>query len=275
MESSKQVYNLHKKIMKAIIFVFLAIYGIASNAQEKPIKKPEYVIIVNDKIVTMKDVDGYDPQDIKSMTKGVSEKTRNELAKKFGDKIGDKEFIIIIDLFTDKELAEKNANAPSKPIETAAMKDFTSQFKLKINDAAKDFTVEMINGVRINLADLKGKVVLLNFWATWCAPCLMEFAEIPEKILTPFKGKGFAFIPISIGENKEKVAEKMADMKKYGVHFNSGIDPEKKIWNQYATGSIPKSCIIDKKGVVRYLSVGNAEGNVDKLAAEIEKLLKE
>ena len=131
----------------------------------------------------------------------------------------------------------------------------------------------MINGEKINLSDLKGKVVLLNYWATWCAPCLMEFAEFPEKILEPFKDENFVLIAVSIGENKEKVEKKMDKMKKYGVNFNVGIDPQKEIWDKYATGAIPKSFLIDQNGIIKYISIGNSEGNVDKLAKEIKILL--
>ena len=147
--------------------------------------------------------------------------------------------------------------------------------KLNINDTANEFTVQMIDGKKINLSDLKGKVVLVNFWATWCAPCLMEFAEFPEKILEPFKDENFILIAISIGESKEKVNQKMDKMKKYGVDFNVGIDPTKEIWDKYASGAIPKSFLIDKNGIIKYISIGNAEGNVDVLATEIRRLLAE
>ncbi|MBQ0785961.1 MAG: TlpA family protein disulfide reductase, partial [Oceanihabitans sp.] len=149
------------------------------------------------------------------------------------------------------------------------------ELKLNIDDVASDFTVQMINGEEITLSKQKGKVVFINYWATWCAPCLMEFAEFPEKILEPLEGEDFVFIAIAIGEDKEKVAKKMLKMKKYGVDFNVGYDFDSTIWDQYATGAIPKSFIIDKNGVIQYISIGNTEGNVDKLALEINKLLKE
>lgn len=103
----------------------------------------------------------------------------------------------------------------------------------------------------------------------------MEFAEFPEKILEPFKGENFILLAISIGESREKVKEKMEKMKKYGVDFNVGIDPDKEIWDKYATGAIPKSFLIDKNGIIKYISIGNSEGNVDKLAKEIKVLLAE
>lgn len=262
--------------MNKLIVLIFALYGFTLLAQEKGIKKPEYVIIANNQVITKEKLGELGQQGlIKGMNKGVTEEKRHELAEKFGDKIGDREFIIIVDVFTEKEKAERQKKATSDNKEISAVKNRNNELKLNINDTASQFTVQMIDGQKINLSDLKGKVVLLNYWATWCAPCLMEFAEFPEKIIEPFKDKDFVLIPIAIGESQEKVEKKMDKMKKYGVGFNVGIDPKKEIWNQYATGAIPKSFIIDQHGIINYISIGNSEGNVDKLAAEIQKLLQE
>lgn len=131
------------------------------------------------------------------------------------------------------------------------------------------------DGPKIDLADLKGKVVLLNFWATWCAPCMMEFYEIPSKIMAPFKGKEFVFLPISRGETEATVIKGMNDLKKKGIVFTAGIDPDKSIWDKYGTTGIPKNFLIDKPGVIRYVSVGYEEDGLDNLAKEIQKLLEE
>ena len=258
--------------MRKLFVLFFVLYGCTLFGQEKEVIKPKYVIIANNEIITEAElnkfaVDGL----IKNVNNGVSQKERDQFAKKFGNKIGDKEFIIKVEILTEKEKLER-ANQPKKAV---VKNKNENELKLNIGDPASDFTVQMIDGKNITLSHLKGKVVLVNYLATWCAPCLMEFTEIPEKILQPFKGKDFVLIPISIAESKEKVEKKMQEMKKYGVTFNVGIDPTKKIWDLYATGSIPKNFVIDKKGVVRYVSIGNPEGSVDKLAAEIKKLLAE
>lgn len=262
--------------MKKIIVLIFALYGFTLFAQEKDIKKPEYVIIANNEIITKEKLGELGQQGlIKVMNKGVTQDERNKLAEKFGDQIGDREFIIKIDLLTEKEKAERQNQISSDDKKTRKEKNRNEELKLNINDPAKEFTVQMINGKKINLSDLKGKVVLLNYWATWCAPCLMEFAEFPEKILEPFKNENFILIAISIGESKEKVQQKMDKMKKYGVDFNVGIDPTKEIWDKYATGAIPKSFLINQNGIIKYISIGNSEGNVDKLAKEIKGLLAE
>jgi len=253
-----------------VLVLFISL-GKKSYSQENTKMKLDYVIIADGQIISQEKLEEYGKSGrVKAMNKGVSDEEYRQLAARFGEKIGEKDFIIKIDLFPDTNQTKLQTTRTVKVI-----KDGEDELNLHLNDLAEDFSVNMLDGTSITLSKLRGKVVLINFWATWCAPCLMEFTEMPDKLLNQFSTDDFRFIPISIGETKDQVSAKMAQMKKYGVTFNVGLDPNKMIWDHYASGAIPKNFLIDRKGKVRFISIGNTKGSVERLAAQIKKLVNE
>jgi peroxiredoxin len=142
---------------------------------------------------------------------------------------------------------------------------------VKDGHIAPDFEVQMFDGSTIKLADLKGKVVLLNFWATWCPPCRAELARVQKDIIERFQGEPFVFIPVSRGEKRETVA---AFREKMGYTFPMGLDTDGRVYAEYAETYIPRNFLIGKDGKVVKASVGYDEAEFAELIKLIEKEIK-
>ena len=142
---------------------------------------------------------------------------------------------------------------------------------VKVGDDVPEFVVEMSDGQKINIKDLKGKIVLINFWATWCPPCQEELKRVQKEIIDRFKGKDFVFLAISREESKEQVKK---FRERNGYTFPMGLDPERKIYSKFATATIPRNFIIDKKGKIVEIEVGYTKEAFAKMIEKLERLLK-
>ena len=149
--------------------------------------------------------------------------------------------------------------------------DTESTTLVKAGDKAPDFTVEMFDGTKTSLAELKGKVVLLNFWATWCPPCRQELTRVQKDIIDRFAGRNFVFLPISRGEKREDVA---AFREKTGYTFPMGLDPSQAIYDRYASNYIPRNFLIGADGKVVLATVGYDAEEFDEMIKTIEKILE-
>lgn len=153
-----------------------------------------------------------------------------------------------------------------------AASDTEATTLVKAGDTAPDFTVEMVDGSRIALAGLRGKVVLLNFWATWCPSCREELTHVQEDIIDRFAGREFVFLPVSRGEERAAVE---AFREKEGYTFPMGLDPERKVYDLYASNFIPRNFLISPDGKVVLATVGYEDDEFQQLIATIETTLGE
>ncbi len=133
-----------------------------------------------------------------------------------------------------------------------------------------DFILEDLSGNEVSLKDFRGKVVMLEFWATWCPPCR---ASVPELIdlHERFQGRDFALIAISLDNSKSAVKDFVDEFNiPYIMLMNDGGVDE-----QYGVFSIPTSFIVGRDGKVVSKHAGYGEGMIDGIIEDIEELLAE
>ena len=172
--------------------------------------------------------------------------------------------IAVIALLPSGDGAAAPDRNPDSEIEAATL--------VKAGDQAPDFTVEMFDGSRVTLADLRGKVVLLNFWATWCPPCREELTHVQTELIDRFAGRPFVFLPVSRGESRETVA---AFREKTGYEFPMGLDSTQSVYKRYAANYIPRNFLIDADGRVVSATVGFEQSEFEELIRSIEAALGE
>lgn len=120
---------------------------------------------------------------------------------------------------------------------------------------AKEFSLKDLKNKKINIKDFRGKVVMLNFWATWCAPCRDEMPSM-EKLYRQFKEKGFVIIAVASGEDIQSVNK---FIKQYNLTFPALLDSDYKVTDNYKVWALPTTYFINSKGQI----IGKAQGGRD------------
>jgi DsbE subfamily thiol:disulfide oxidoreductase len=134
----------------------------------------------------------------------------------------------------------------------------------RIGKPAPEFQLNTLDGQPVSLSDLKGKPVLINFWASWCRPCCEEMPYL-QQIYDEWQERGLMLLAINIGDNLSQVAEFMQSQ---GLSLPVLLDTEGKVAEQYGIRGIPTSFFIDKDGIIKEMRVGAFQSK-----AEIESSL--
>ena len=121
---------------------------------------------------------------------------------------------------------------------------------------AKDFQVSAPDNRALTLADFKGKVIFLNFWATWCKPCEEEMPGM-ERLYQKYKDKGLVVLAIS--EDADGAGAVAPFVKKHGLTFPIGLDPKMSVATSYGVWALPSTFIIDRQGNRAHFANGPRE----------------
>jgi thiol-disulfide isomerase/thioredoxin len=141
-----------------------------------------------------------------------------------------------------------------------------------IDKKAPKLSTKLLDGSSFNITKHKGKVVVLDFWATWCGPCVRALPELVENI-SSFTSEEAILVAVNQGESKKIISQFLKKKKLEGLTV--ALDKNQTIGRDYNVQGIPKTVVVDPNGVIRHVHVGFTPGMGERLKQEIKALLKE
>lgn len=142
---------------------------------------------------------------------------------------------------------------------------------LKEGDKAPDFTIKTLDGKVFSTKELKGKTIYINFFATWCGPCMKEIPHVEKEIWQGIKNENFAMIAIG-REHTVKEMEKFKTDKKLTMPI--AADTKREVYSLFAPQNIPRNIIISKDGIVLWNKHGFEQDEFNEMIELIKKELK-
>ncbi|RCU50042.1 MULTISPECIES: TlpA family protein disulfide reductase [Corallincola] len=144
-------------------------------------------------------------------------------------------------------------------------------YSAELKIPAPDFTLKSSTGENIRLSELRGEIVLLNFWASWCGPCRQEMPEL-EALATDFADLGVKVLGVNVEQDP---SEGMAFLKDITVSFPILFDKTNEVTELYDVDSMPTTVLIDRDGQIRFHHRGYKPGYEDTYRQQIKSLIRE
>lgn len=155
-----------------------------------------------------------------------------------------------------EQISTDNSSDKDTQVQTSAQTNADSQSETSESVLATDFEVTLVTGETVKLSDYRGKKVLLNFWATWCGPCVQEMPTFQK--LSEDYPDDIVILAVNCGDSESDVKDFVNEN---GYTFNIAIDESLEVSSLYPTSSIPLTLIIDEEGYVIYGSYGASDAD--------------
>ena len=134
--------------------------------------------------------------------------------------------------------------------------------------AAPDFNLPDMDGDALRLSDLRGKVVIVNFWATWCPPCREEMPSM-QRAWEQIRAEGILMLGINVGEDEDTIFQFTAD---YPVDFPLLLDADSSVTGRWPVRGLPTTFVVDPAGRLVYQAIGSREWDDPDLLAKVRAL---
>ena len=138
--------------------------------------------------------------------------------------------------------------------------------------SAPEFTLDLLGGGQVTLTDLRGQVVMVNLWASWCLPCRAEMPAI-ENVYRAYKDRGLVVLAVNT-TYQDSEAEAAAFVRTYGLTFSVPLDRTGGVSARYQLRALPSTFFIDRRGVIRTVIIGGPMSEAT-LQSKVEELLNE
>lgn len=138
---------------------------------------------------------------------------------------------------------------------------------VKIGDDVPSFSITTTEGAEFSTEKLKGKVILVNFFATWCPPCVAELPHVETELWQKYKDRGLALVAVGQGHSTEEVA---AFKKTNKLTLPMAADPQNEVFAKFGVGPIPRNIVIGADGKIVFQSVGFSEAEFAQMVRAIQ-----
>jgi peroxiredoxin len=140
-----------------------------------------------------------------------------------------------------------------------------------VEGVAPDFTLKSRNSGNLKLSEYRGDVVMINFWASWCAPCRQEMPLL-EDLYEKYSDLGFTLLGVNVEEDSSKADELLKDVR---VSFPILFDNKNEVTKMYNVVAMPTTVIVDRDGNMRYLHRGYLPGYEEEYKKQVKELIRE
>jgi peroxiredoxin len=154
-------------------------------------------------------------------------------------------------------LDDEGASPDGRPAGTESM---------MVGKPAPDFELELLGGEKLHLADSKGKVIVLDFWATWCGPCIQAMPQV-ERVAEEFRDKNVQLFAVNLQEGPKEI---QAMLERHRLHPTVALDRNGAVAEKYGVSAIPQTVVIDREGKVARVFIGSSPHLGDQLRDALE-----